>query len=113
MTLMCRVLEVSKSGYYAWRKRPPSTRAQENEQLAAKIAEIHAESRKSYGSPRVHAELVVQGFEVDRNRVARLMRENGIVGRRKPTRNAHDPTGLEQRGCRGLVERARLVLAGS
>jgi len=81
---MCRVLQVSKSGYYAWRKREPSDRAVENERLTTKILEVHKESRQSYGSPRVHAELVAQGFEVSRNRVARLMREEGIVGRRKP-----------------------------
>ena len=84
MTLMCRVLQVSKSGYYAWRKREPSDRAVENERLVAKIVEVHKDSRRSYGSPRVHAELVAQGFEVSLNRVARLMREEGIVGRRKP-----------------------------
>lgn len=84
MTLMCRVLEVSRSGYYAWRKAEPSKRSQENAELAAKISDVHKESRRSYGSPRVHAELVAQGFEVGRNRVARLMRENGIVGRRRP-----------------------------
>jgi putative transposase len=81
---MCNALEVSRSGYYAWRNHKPSKRAQENAELSAKIVEVHEESRRSYGSPRVHAELVAQGFEVGRNRVARLMRENGIVGRRKP-----------------------------
>ena len=84
MTLMCEVLAVSKSGDYAWRKRAPSRRAQQNERLAAQITEVHAESRGTYGSPRVHAELRTQGFEVGRNRVARIMREEGILGRRKP-----------------------------
>jgi len=84
VTVMCNALEVSRSGYYAWLKAEPSARTQQNEQLTAKIVEVHKESRRSYGSPRVHAELVAQGFEVSRNRVARLMRENGIVGRRKP-----------------------------
>ncbi len=84
VTLMCRVLEVSKSGYYAWRNRAPSKRAQDNELLATKIDEVHAESRGTYGSPRVHAELVAQGFTVGRNRIARIMREDGIIGRRKP-----------------------------
>ena len=84
VTLMCKILGVSRAGYYAWCKRVPSVRSEENKQLATKIADIHQESRKSYGSPRVHAELVAQGFQVGRNRVARLMRENGIVGRRKP-----------------------------
>ncbi len=84
VTLMCRVLEVSKSGYYAWRNRAPCKRAQDNELLATKIDEVHAESRGTYGSPRVHAELVAQGFTVGRNRIARIMREDGIIGRRKP-----------------------------
>jgi len=84
VTLMSRAQEVSKSGYYAWRKRPPSTRAEANNELAAKITEIHKESRKSSGSPRVHAELVAQGFEIGRHRVARLMRQHGILGRGKP-----------------------------
>ena len=81
---MCQVLEVSKSGYYAWRERAPSNRAQQNERLAAQITEVHTDSRGTYGSPRVHAELHAQGFAVGRNRVARIMRENGILGRRKP-----------------------------
>jgi putative transposase len=81
---MCRVLDVSRSGYYAWRCREPSERDKANEALGAKIEEVHKESRGSYGSPRVHAELVAQGFEVSKKRIARIMRENGIVGRRKP-----------------------------
>lgn len=84
VTVMCRVLDVSKSGYYAWRRREPSKRDVDNARLKTKIVEVHEQSRRSYGSPRVHAELVAQGFEVGRNRVARLMRENGIVGRRRP-----------------------------
>lgn len=81
---MCQVLEVSKSGYYAWRERAPSNRAQQNERLAATITDVHTDSRGTYGSPRVHAELRAQGFAVGCNRVARIMRENGILGRRKP-----------------------------
>lgn len=84
VALMCRALDVSRSGYYAWKTRPPSKREQENEQLKTKIAEVHHDSRGTYGSPRVHAELVAQGFEVGRNRIARIMREEGILGRRKP-----------------------------
>ena len=84
MTVMCNVLDVSRSGYYAWRKAEPSARSEENKRLTAKIVEVHEDSRRSYGSPRVHAELVAQGFEVGRNRIARLMRDEGIVGRRKP-----------------------------
>lgn len=81
---MCRVLGVSRSAYYTWCNRKPSDRAKENERLAAKITEVHKDSRGTYGSPRVHAELVAQGFDVGRHRIARIMREEGIVGRRKP-----------------------------
>lgn len=75
---MCRVLCVSRSGYYSWLRRPPSERSIENERLVARIRVIHAQSRETYGSPRVHAELVSEGERVNKKRVARLMRENGI-----------------------------------
>ena len=59
---MCRVLGVSTSGYYAWRRRGPSRHAQENRELLERIGEIHADSRETYGAPRIHAELQAQGF---------------------------------------------------
>ena len=59
---MCRVLGVSTSGYYAWRRRGPSRHAQENRELLERIREIHADSRETYGAPRIHAELQAQGF---------------------------------------------------
>jgi putative transposase len=85
---MCAVLEVSASGYYAWRDRPPSQRARANQKLVAEIRSIHAESRKTYGSPRIHAELVANGFQVGKNRVARLMRAEDIRARRKKKRKS-------------------------
>ncbi len=80
---MCRVLEVSTQGYYAWAKRKPSTRARANLRLVAAIKDIHAGSRRTYGAPRVRAELAAQGQQVGKNRVARLMRQEGIRARRK------------------------------
>ena len=77
---MCRVLGVSRSGYYAWLKRPPSKRARRDAELLEKIKTIHKRSRGTYGSPRVHAELRAQGIRVSRKRVARLMREAGLRG---------------------------------
>lgn len=77
---MCRVLEVSTSGYYAWCKRSPSARAQEDAALLRKIRAIHVASRESYGVVRVHWELVDQGVSVGRDRVARLMRQAGLRG---------------------------------
>jgi len=82
---MCRVLEVSSSGYYAWRKRQPSKRTQADQQLRQQIHEIHAKSKGTYGAPRIHAELADEGILVGRKRVARLMRAENLrgVSRRK------------------------------
>jgi len=76
----CRVLGVSPSGYYAWRKRPLSARARADVERAARIEALHRESRGTYGVPRVHAELAAQGVRVGRKRVARLMRSASIHG---------------------------------
>jgi transposase InsO family protein len=78
VTTMCRVLQVSKAGYYAWTIRPRSARASEDEQLAEEIKRIHMTSRRTYGSPRVHEELKAQGKRYGEKRIARLMREAGI-----------------------------------
>jgi len=86
----CRVLNVSKSGYYEWLGRPESPRKTRNRELMKLISEIHEESRGTYGWPRVHAELVLGlGEQVNRKRVARLMRQAGMQGiyRRKGRRN--------------------------
>jgi putative transposase len=77
---MCRVLDVSASGYYAWRKRPASKRAQEDGVLLRQIRTIHEASRQSYGVPRVYRELRENAVEVGRDRVARLMRLAGLQG---------------------------------
>ena len=64
IAVLCRVLEVSRSGYYRWRGAEPSIRAREDERLRPVVAAVHAESRQTYGSPRVHAELVARGVEI-------------------------------------------------
>lgn len=78
---MCRVLQVSRSGYYDWRDRPPRARQQANERLLAAIRREHAASRDTYGSPRLHAVLQQHGITAGRNRIAHLMRANGIAGK--------------------------------
>ena len=85
---MCRVLEVSPSGYWAWAKRPPSARACADAELITTIRDIHTRSRETYGVPRVHAELRDTGTRCSRKRVARLMRAAGLEGvhRRRSTR---------------------------
>ena len=79
----CRVLGVARSGFYAWRKRPRPARADADAQLAVTVAAVHTRSRKAYGSPRVYKELKARGVRIARKRVERVMRENGIQGRRK------------------------------
>ena len=79
---LCRALSVSKSGYYAWRKREPSRRAARDGELLLQIKEAHANSRRTYGSPRIHAELRARGTRCSRKRVARLMRSAGLSARR-------------------------------
>jgi transposase InsO family protein len=81
--LMCRVLEASPSGFYDWLRRPESQRAAEDRALIEKIQAVHNESRRTYGSPRVHASLKAAGYRIGRKRVARLMRENDIRAKAK------------------------------
>lgn len=78
--LMCRLLDVSASGFYAWRTRPESPRAQQDRELMPKIRQIFEDSKGVYGSPRVHAELSAEGIQVGRNRIARLMRLERLRG---------------------------------
>jgi transposase InsO family protein len=90
---MCRVLGVSPSGYYAWSVRSPSARATSDTGLIERIRAIHAASRGSYGSPRVHVELTESGTAVGRKRVARLMKAadlHGVSRRRFATTTVRD-----------------------
>jgi putative transposase len=83
VALMCRVLQVSRSGYYAWRKRPAAERMRQDQRLTLEVAALHAQSRGRYGSPRVHAELHQRGQRIGRKRVARLMRTAGLHARER------------------------------
>jgi transposase InsO family protein len=78
---MCRVLEVSRSGYYAWQARRSSVRARANQALLLKIREVHRTSRQTYGAPRIQAALRQAGIFCSRKRVAHLMQRHGIIGR--------------------------------
>uniref|UniRef100_A0A7C1FP03 HTH-like domain-containing protein n=1 Tax=Caldilinea aerophila TaxID=133453 RepID=A0A7C1FP03_9CHLR len=86
VALLCRVLAISVSAYYARRKRQPSRRQQEDEQLSETIQRVHAESHRRYGSPRIHAELQAQGIRCGRKRVVQLMRQMGLRGKCKGRR---------------------------
>jgi transposase InsO family protein len=83
VVVLCRVLAVSTSGFYAWLKRPVAKRVDADAALSAEIAAAHERGRGTYGSPRVHAELAARGIRVGKKRVERLMRANGIQARQK------------------------------
>ncbi|MFQ5473134.1 MAG: IS3 family transposase, partial [Dehalococcoidia bacterium] len=83
ITILCRVMQVSTSGYYAFEKREPSARALANQALLDQIKAIHKESRGTYGSPRMYRELVAGGYKGSQGRVERLMRKHGISARHK------------------------------
>ena len=77
--LLCKVVGVAVSGFYAWLRRVPSRRQGDDERVKEKIKAVFTGSRQTYGSPRVHAELQEAGLRISRKRVARLMRESGIA----------------------------------
>jgi len=80
---ICGLLGISRSSYYAWKKRKPSQREHNNQALLDHIRRIHKMYRKAYGSPRVWAQLKKQGYKCNRKTVARLMRKDGLRGQRK------------------------------
>ena len=106
ISIMARVLGVSKAGFYAWRRRPPSARARADAALLKRIRTVHAGSRETYGAPRVHAELRAGGERHGRKRIAQLMRDAGLVGasrrRRGPITTRRDKTA---RPAPDLVDR--------
>jgi len=83
VALLCRTLEVSRSGFYAWKQRPQAARTLRDQSLGLEIAAIFAESHRRYGSPRVHAQLRAAGHRTGRKRVARLMRAAGLRARER------------------------------
>jgi len=83
---MCEALQISRSGYYAWRSRQPSRRQQEDEALLGRIRAVHAQSRRLYGSPRITAVLREQGLRCGKHRVARIMKASALRGEVKTRR---------------------------
>jgi len=102
---MCRVLEVSASGYYAWRRRMVSARTREDQKLQQRIRTIHHESRQTYGAPRIHAEMKEEGTAISRKRVARLMKEAGMQGVSRRKRIVTTRRDRSARPARDLVDR--------
>lgn len=102
---MCRVLEVSTSGYYAWLKRARSKRVREDVVLTQRIKKIHTRSKGTYGAPRIHAQLTKEGIHVGRKRVARLMRAADIRGVSRRRRFSTTQRQADARPAPDLVER--------
>ena len=109
ITTMSRLLGVSASGYYAWEQREPSAREHANQRLLARIRTIHMKSRETYGAPRVIEDLIADQVHVGHNRVARLMREAGLVGasRRKRLLDDASHQGRSTRARPGRTELRR------
>jgi len=106
VAMTCRVLEVSTSGYYAWLDRPASARARRDDELCRLIEAAFEASRRTYGAPRIHAELAEQGIRVGRKRVARLMRRLGLEGASRRRRGWKTTTRDERvRPAPDLVDR--------
>lgn len=115
MNTMCRLLQVSRSGYYDWVNRSPSPRRQRQQALTERIRSVHQASRQLYGSPRIHAELKAQGVAVCPNTVAKLMQQAGLASRirrrfvPRTTDSAHGhplaPNRLQQRFATGPINR--------
>src|SRR5579859_1673508 len=105
VTLLCQALDVSVSGYYAWRDRPVSQHCREDAQLAAEIQQIFLEHRQVYGSPRIHAVLKARGMPCSRKRVVRLMQQLGLSAQTKRSRK---PT-TDVLGLRPIVSIASLA----
>jgi len=111
VTTMCQVLDVSVSGYYAWKQRPASARQMADERLSARMHQVHEATHQIYGSRRMRAELAEQGSSCGRKRVLRLMRQLGLQARRgrhrtgsqQPVGDGYhwgvDGGGLAVRGC--------------
>jgi putative transposase len=102
---MCAVLEVSRSGFYAWRLRDTCKRERENRAIAARVLEIHRSSRRAYGSPRIFRALRSEGFAYGRHRIARIMRAEGIQGCSKQRFYNTATTRAERPAAPDLLER--------
>jgi transposase InsO family protein len=105
VTVLCRVLQVSKAGYYAWWRRPPSKRSSRQQQLAVKVRAVHTKSHGRYGSPRVLRELRRQGEVVSEKTVAKVMRIEGIVGRKRRRYKVTTDSRNTERIAENLLQR--------
>ena len=105
LQLMCRCLKVSRSGFYAWAKRPPSLREVDNRRLLVRIRDHHAASDGVMGAPRMHEELTDEGETASLNRIARLMAKNGLQGIPQKRQWRHKSSGVRPAHVRNHLER--------
>jgi transposase InsO family protein len=105
VTELCRNLEVSKAGYYAWRSRRSSKRADEDLVLVQSIGVLHKASRSTYGSRRIHADLRAKGLYVGRKRVARLMQAHALAGKKRPVRRIERVSSATYPAAPNILER--------
>lgn len=114
---MCRLYGVTRAGYYAWKKRPPSQRARDDQEIVREIRRVHAASRGTYGSPRVAHALRQSGMQIGENRVARLMQQERLKGRSatlywsNPRQHAFF-TSIPNRGLKVLADKPDSVWVG-
>lgn len=111
VTKLCKALEVSASGFYAWRTRPESKRAQDDKLYRVLIQEIHTATKQRYGSPRIHFELKENGYAVARKRVFRLMREDGLRGVQKKKVRRSQPSDPSQVVALNVLDRNFMPIA--
>jgi putative transposase len=105
VSVLCRGLGLARSGYYAWKQQAPSARAQRDEQLLTESQSAFAASRHSYGSPRLHAELKARGLRCARKRGAGLMRQSGLVARKRRRRGVTTDSHHQQPVAPNLLAR--------
>ncbi|HWR82048.1 MAG TPA: IS3 family transposase, partial [Candidatus Deferrimicrobium sp.] len=106
---LCRVLGVSRSGYYAWRSRPASARRCANEELVELMRQIHGAVKQTYGSPRMQEELAACGYRCGHNRVAALMRQHGLVAKMTVRFRRTAKAGLREQVAPNRLERQFVV----
>jgi transposase InsO family protein len=105
VTILCRCLQVTPSGFYAWRKRPESTHTRDDRRLKVQVQASFDESKHRYGSPRVHEDLIEQGERVSRKRVVRLMQEEGLVARQRKRYKVTTMSDHDQPVAANLLDR--------
>ncbi len=105
ISIICPVLGVKRSAYYAWEKRPLSKRKIESMNILSEIKKIHKETKEIYGSPRIHSELNDRGIKCGKNRVAKIMKENGICSKIKKKFRYKSKQPNEAINCENMVNR--------